>query len=68
MSTRATKESPYKVGQQIHINHLQGEDNRYDDREGIIMKIDGIGQLHGTWGSLAVIPEQDDFHVIDSVK
>lgn len=68
MSTRATKESPYKVGQQIHINHLQGEDNRYDSREGIIMKIDGIGQLHGTWGSLAVIPEQDDFYIMDAKK
>ena len=68
MSTRATKESPYKVGQQIHINHLQGEDNRYDSREGIIMKIDGIGQLHGTWGSLAVIPVQDDFYIMDAKK
>ena len=68
MSTRATKESPYKVGQQIHINHLQGEDNRYDGREGIIMKIDGIGQLHGTWGSLAVIPQQDDFYIMDAKK
>ena len=29
------------------------------------MKIDGIGQLHGTWGSLAVIPEQDDFYVME---
>ena len=65
MSTRATKESPYKVGHQIHINHLQGEDNRYDGREGIIMKIDCIGQLHGTWGSLAVIPSDDDFYVME---
>ena len=65
MSTRATKESPYKVGQQIHINHLQGEDNRYDGREGIITHIDGIGQLHGTWGSLAIIAEQDDFYIME---
>mgnify|MGYP006367726683 FL=1 len=64
MSTRATKESPYKVGQQIHINHLQGEDNRYDGKEGVIEDIDAIGQLHGTWGGLAVIPEADDFRVI----
>ena len=64
MSTRATKESPYKVGQQIHINHLQGEDNRYDGKEGVIENIDAIGQLHGTWGGLAVIPEADKFIVI----
>ena len=24
----------------------------------------GIGQLYGTWGSLAVIPEADDFEII----
>lgn len=65
MGTRATKESPYKVGQKIHINHLKGEDNRYDGREGMIMKIDGISQLHGTWGSLAVIPSDDDFYVME---
>lgn len=64
MGTRTTSKSLYTVGQQIHINHLQGEDNRYDGREGIITHIDGIGQLHGTWGSLAIIPEQDDFCVI----
>ncbi len=68
MGTRAKAESPYKVGQQIHINHLQGEDTRYDGREGIIMKIDGIGQLHGTWGILAIIPEQDDFYIVDTEK
>ena len=64
MSTRATKESPYKVGQQIHINHLQGEDNRYDGKEGVIEDIDAIGQLHGTWGGLAIIPEADKFQII----
>ena len=33
-------------------------------QEGVIEHIDGIGQLHGTWGSLAVIPEADDFEII----
>ena len=65
MGTRTTSESLYTVGQKIHINHLQGEDNRYDGREGIITHIDGIGQLHGTWGSLAIIPEQDDFYIME---
>ena len=40
---------------------MEGEDTRYDGKEGVIEHIDGIGQLHGTWGSLAVIPEADDF-------
>lgn len=54
-----------KVGDKIRIIHLRGEDDRYDGREGVIQHIDGIGQLHGTWGGLAVIPEDDEFEVIE---
>lgn len=55
----------YKVGQMIHIYHLTNEnDNHYDGREGKIEFIDSLGQLHGTWGGLAVIPEADDFEVM----
>ena len=46
---------------------MEGEDTRYDGKEGVIEHIDGIGQLHGTWGSLAVIPEADVFVVIGLV-
>ena len=58
------KESPYKVGQKVRIIHLEGEDNRYYGKEGVIEHIDGIGQLHGTWRGLAIIPEADEFTVI----
>ena len=58
------KESPYKVGQKVRIIHLEGEDTRYYGKEGVIEHIDGIGQLHGTWGGLAIIPEADEFTVI----
>ena len=63
--TKQQRESLYKVGQRIRIIHLEGEDPRYDGKEGVIEHIDGIGQLHGTWGSLAVILEADDFEVIE---
>ena len=53
-----------KVGDHIRIIQLKGEDSRYDGREGIVESIDSIGQLHGTWGGLAVIPEEDEFMVI----
>lgn len=53
-----------KVGDKIRIIHLSGEDTRYDGKEGIITHIDSIGQLHGTWGGLAIIPEEDDFEII----
>lgn len=59
------KKSAYNVGQRIRINYLQGEtDGRYNGREGTITYIDDIGQLHGTWGGLAIIPEEDSFVVI----
>ena len=63
-TTKQQKESPYKVGQKVRIIHLEGEDNRYDGKEGVIEDIDGIGQLHGTWGGLAIIPEADEFIII----
>ena len=62
--TKQQRESLYKVGQRIKIIHLEGEDTRYDGKEGVIEYIDGIGQLHGSWGSLAIIPEADKFVVI----
>jgi len=53
-----------KVGDTIRIFHLKGEDSHYDGVTGVVEHIDSLGQLHGTWGGLAVIPEEDDFQVI----
>lgn len=57
-----------KVGDKIRIIHLRGEDSRYDGKEGTIEFVDSLGQLHGTWGGLAVIPEVDRFVVIEKAK
>ena len=65
--TKQQRESPYKVGLRIRIIHLEGEDNRYDGKEDVIEDIDAIGQLHGTWGGLAVIPEADKILVINNM-
>ena len=54
-----------KVGDKIHIIHLTGEDSRYDGREGSVEYIDAIVQLHGTWGGLAVIPDEDAFKKLE---
>lgn len=53
-----------KIGTKIRIIHLKGEDSHYDGAEGTVTYIDGLGQLHGTWGGLAIIPEEDEFEVI----
>lgn len=53
-----------EVGDRIRINHLFGEDTRYDGREGTVELIDDLGHLHGTWGGLAVIVEQDEIEIL----
>ena len=50
----------YKVGDKIRIISMKGEP-KYNDKEGIIEFIDDWGQLHGTWGSCALIPKVDKF-------
>ena len=39
----------------------------YADRTGVVERVDDAGQLHGSWGGLAVIPGFDEFEVIDDV-
>lgn len=60
-----------KVGDTIKI--LWVDDCGYDivvdsyiGREGVVQFIDSIGQLHGTWGGLAIIPGTDKFKVINN--
>ena len=55
------------VGDTIRITSMSDPyipQGSYDGREGIVEHIDSIGQLHGTWGGLAVIPGEDSFTVI----
>lgn len=54
-----------KVGDTIRIIEMRDEPN-YSNRIGRVTFIDDAGQLHGTWGGLAVIPGIDDFEVIAS--
>ena len=53
------------VGDTIRITKLDDTyDNSYVGREGKVTHIDDMGQLHGTWGGLAVIPEVDEYLII----
>ena len=52
-----------EVGDKIIINYMEGEPN-YWGREGIVTRIDSMGHLHGTWGGLAVLPNEDDYTLI----
>ena len=52
-----------KVGDKIRIIFMNFEPE-YTGREGTVEFIDAIGQLHGTWGGLAVCPEADEYVII----
>lgn len=52
------------IGDKIRIIYMVDEP-QYRGREGVITSIDDMGQLHGTWGGLAVIPGEDDYTVIE---
>ena len=56
-----------KVGEKIKIIYMDGEP-QYTGKEGIIENIDDAGQLHGTWGGLAIVPEIDRVTVIEGVE
>lgn len=56
-----------KIGDTIKIIEMVGEP-QYDGATGVIDHIDDIGQLHGTWGGCAVIPEVDKFEIIKTNK
>lgn len=53
-----------KVGDTIKIIEMSGEPH-YSGRVGVVERIDSIGQLHGTWGGLAVVPEEDSYEVLN---
>ena len=51
------------VGDKIKIIRMVDEPE-YSGRTGTITSIDDMGQFHGTWGGLAVLPDEDSFEII----
>lgn len=52
-----------KPGDEIKIIKMEGEP-QYKGKTGTVELIDGIGQIHGSWGGCALIPGIDEFEVI----
>lgn len=52
-----------KIGDIIEIDEMFDEP-QYRGKTGTIQYIDDAGQIHGTWGGCALIPDIDEFHVI----
>ena len=53
-----------KIGDTIKIIKMDGEP-QYTDREGVVTHIDDAGQIHGTWGGCAIIPEVDELIILE---
>ena len=51
------------IGDTIRIIDMSGEPH-YCGRVGEVTHIDSMGQLHGTWGGLAVIPGTDVYEEV----
>lgn len=52
-----------KKGDTIKIIEMQGEPH-YNGKAGEVLHIDDMGQIHGTWGGLAIVPEADKIKII----
>ena len=56
-----------KVGDEIRIISMDGEP-QYSGKTGTVILIDDAGQIHGTWGGCALIPNLDSFEIIKKAE
>lgn len=62
------EKSQYEIGNRIEIIEMNDIQAVQKGTQGTIIHIDGIGQLHVEWDNgrtLAVIPGEDEFKIID---
>ena len=52
------------VGKTVRIICMEGEP-QYTGREGVVLSVDDAGQLHGTWGGCAILPDTDSFVIVE---
>ena len=57
------KEKPIRIGSKIVIIEMKQEQD-YSGKYGTVLYIDDIGQIHGTWGGCALIPDIDIYLVL----
>lgn len=55
------------IGDKIRINYMKGEP-QYTGKEGIVRFIDDIGDIHGSWGGCAIVPDVDEFEIIERAE
>ena len=52
------------IGDKIEIIEMVGEP-QYTGKVGVVDFIDDAGQVHGSWGGLAVQPERDKVRLLE---
>ncbi len=55
------------IGDTIKIISMKDEPH-YTNRTGVVTHIDDAGQIHGTWGGCAIIPEVDTYTILKKQK
>lgn len=68
LSNHSNDQSTDLVGKRIRMIRMDDYQPIEKGAEGIIYRIDGIGQYHVKWDNgrtLAVIPEEDEFEILD---
>ena len=55
------------LGATIEIVRMAGEPD-YTGRIGVVQYIDSVGQLHGSWGGLAVILSEDEIKIVKGAE
>lgn len=69
-----TQNQTASVGDTVRIIRMDDNNGKdpqaaaYAGRTGEVTHIDSEGQLHGTWGGLALIPGTDTFEVISGQR
>ncbi len=55
------------IGKKMRIIEMQGEP-QYTGKEGTVRHVDDAGQIHGTWGGCALLPDVDVFEIVGEPK
>ena len=51
------------IGKTVRIVSMAGEPH-YTGRTGVVRHVDDAGQIHGSWGGCAIVPEEDVYEVV----
>ena len=57
----------YPPGSRIELIHMEDNWAVPEGTCGTVEIVDDAGQIHGTWGGCAIVPEIDDFIILGNI-